>query len=123
MKTVCHYIDLSAGAGSMTSADEEGKRQAWSSQRKECIIMVKTVLKIDGMMCGMCEAHMNDLIRKNFKVKKVTSSAKDGETVIISDVELDIPWAKKEIKDIGYELISYTSEPYEKKGFFHFGKK
>lgn len=40
--------------------------------------MVKTVLKIDGMMCGMCEAHMNDLIRKNFKVKKVTSSAKDG---------------------------------------------
>lgn len=53
--------------------------------------MVKTVLKIDGMMCGMCEAHMNDLIRKNFKVKKVTSSAKDGETVIISDAELDIP--------------------------------
>lgn len=53
--------------------------------------MVKTVLKIDGMMCGMCEAHMNELIRKNFKVKKVTSSAKDGETVIFSDAELDIP--------------------------------
>ena len=80
--------------------------------------MVKTVLKIDGMMCGMCEAHMNELIRKNFKVKKVTSSAKDGETVIFSDAELDIPWAKKQIKDIGYE-----SEPYEKKGLFHFGRK
>ena len=85
--------------------------------------MVKTVLKIDGMMCGMCEEHMNDLIRKNFKVKKVTSSAKDGETVIISDAELDIPWAKKQIKDIGYELVDYTSEPYEKKGLFHFGRK
>lgn len=85
--------------------------------------MVKTVLKIDGMMCGMCEAHMNDLIRKNFKVKKVTSSAKDGETVIISDAELDIPWAKKQIKDIGYEMVDYTSEPYEKKGLFHFGGK
>ena len=85
--------------------------------------MVKTVLKIDGMMCGMCEAHMNDLIRKNFKVKKVTSSAKDGETVIISDAELDIPWAKKQIKDIGYEMVDYTSEPYEKKGLFHFGRK
>lgn len=85
--------------------------------------MVKTVLKIDGMMCGMCEAHMNDLIRKNFKVKKVTSFAKDGETVIISDAELDIPWAKKQIKDIGYELVDYTSEPYEKKGLFHFGRK
>lgn len=85
--------------------------------------MVKTVLKIDGMMCGMCEAHMNDLIRKNFKVKKVASSAKDGETVIISDAELDIPWAKKQIKDMGYELVDYTSEPYEKKGLFHFGRK
>ena len=85
--------------------------------------MVKTILKIEGMMCGMCEAHMNDLIRKNFKVKKVTSSAKDGETVIISDAELDIPWAKKQIKDIGYELVDYTSEPYEKKGLFHFGRK
>ena len=84
--------------------------------------MVKTVLKIDGMMCGMCESHMNDLIRQNFKVKKVTSSAKNRETVVISDAELDIPWAKKAIKDIGYELLSYTSEPYEKKGLFHFGK-
>ena len=85
--------------------------------------MVKTVLKIDGMMCGMCEAHMNELIRKNFKVKKVTSSAKDGETVIFSDAELDILWAKKQIKDIGYEMVDYTSEPYEKKGLFHFGRK
>ena len=85
--------------------------------------MVKTVLKIDGMMCGMCESHMNDAIRSHFKVKKVTSSAKDGETVIISDAELDIPWAKKQIKDIGYEMVDYTSEPYEKKGLFHFGRK
>ena len=85
--------------------------------------MVKTVLKIDGMMCGMCEAHMNDLIRKNFKVKKVTSSAKDGETVIFSDAELDIPLAKKQIKDIGYEMVDYTSEPHEKKGLFYFGRK
>ena len=41
------------------------------NDERKCRIMVKTVLKIDGMMCGMCEAHMNDLIRKNFKVKKV----------------------------------------------------
>ena len=71
--------------------------------------MIKTVLKVNGMMCGMCEAHMNDLVRKNFQVKKVTSSVKDGETVVISEENLDIPFLKKEIK--------------EKKGFFHFGKK
>ena len=46
--------------------------------------MIKTVLKVNGMMCGMCEARMNDLVRKNFNVKKVTSSVKGGETVVIS---------------------------------------
>ena len=85
--------------------------------------MIKTTVKIDGMMCGMCEAHMNELIRNNFKVKKVSSSAKDGETVVISEDALDIPWAKNKIKEIGYELVSYESEPYEKKGCFHFGRK
>ena len=78
--------------------------------------MLKTVLKIDGMMCGMCESHMNDLIRKHCKVKKVSSSAKKGETVVISEEALDIPMLEKEIKEIGYELVSHTSEPYEKKG-------
>ena len=85
--------------------------------------MIKTVLKVNGMMCGMCEAHMNDLVRKNFQVKKVTSSVKDGETVVISEENLDIPFLKKEIKEIGYELVDVHTEPYEKKVFFHFGKK
>ena len=38
--------------------------------------MIKTVLKVNGMMCGMCEAHMKDLVRKNFQVKKVPFSVK-----------------------------------------------
>ena len=82
--------------------------------------MIKTVLKIDGMMCGMCESHMNDVVRKSCSPKKVNSSAKNGETVVISEAPLDIPYLKQQIKDIGYELVSYTSEPYEKKGFFPF---
>ena len=84
--------------------------------------MIKTTLKIDGMACSMCESHMNDLIRKVAKVKKVTSSAKAGETVVISDEELDIPFLRKEIEGIGYRLLSGSSESYEKKGLFHFGK-
>lgn len=84
--------------------------------------MIKTVLKIDGMMCSMCEAHMNDLIRGNFAVKKVTSSAKDGETVILSEEELDLDRAEREIAAIGYKLLSSSSEPYEKKKRFSFGK-
>ena len=47
--------------------------------------MIKTTVKVDGMMCGMCESHVNDAVRKVFQVDKVTSSHSKGETVIISD--------------------------------------
>lgn len=47
--------------------------------------MIKTTVKVDGMMCGMCESHVNDAVRKAFQVDKVTSSHSKGETVIISD--------------------------------------
>ncbi len=33
--------------------------------------MYKTTVKIDGMMCGMCESHVNDAIRAKMSVKKV----------------------------------------------------
>lgn len=44
--------------------------------------MIKTTVKVDGMMCGMCESHVNDAVRKAFQVNKVTSSHSKGETVI-----------------------------------------
>lgn len=84
--------------------------------------MVKTVAKIDGMMCGMCEAHMNDAVRKEFDVKKVTSSHKNGETVIISENPIDEAKLTSAVDATGYKLISVSSEPYEKKGLFGFGK-
>ena len=60
--------------------------------------MIKTVLKIDGMMCGMCESHMNDVVRKSCSPKKVNSSAKSGETVVISEAPLDIPYLKQQLR-------------------------
>ena len=42
--------------------------------------MEKITVEVSGMMCGMCEAHINDAVRKAFPdVEKVNSSrAKDG---------------------------------------------
>ena len=48
---------------------------------------------------------------------------RDWETVIISEEPIDIPWAKKVIHEIGYEMTGSSNEPYEKKGLFRFGKK
>lgn len=86
--------------------------------------MIKTVLKIDGMMCGMCETHINDAVRRDFKVKKVTSSHSKGETVIISENELDENKLREVIGGTGYELKILTSAPEEeKKGLFGMFRK
>ena len=79
--------------------------------------MIKTTLEIDGMMCGMCESHINDCLRRNFNVKKVSSSHAKGETVILSEQELDIDALKAAIAETGYTVKGARSHPYEKKGF------
>ena len=79
--------------------------------------MYKTTLKIDGMMCGMCESHINDTIRKAVPVKKVSSSHIRGEAVVITDEPLDVEAVKAAVHATGYEVQSAASEPYEKKRF------
>lgn len=68
--------------------------------------MVKTILKIEGMMCGMCESHINAAIRKHFDVKKVKSLHKKGQTVVVSYEKIDLKALKKVIDETGYTLIS-----------------
>lgn len=86
-------------------------------------IMIETVLKINGMMCGMCESHVNEVVRKTAEVKKVTSSHTKGETVILSEQPLDLDKLKAAIADTGYTVTDAQAKPYEKKGFFSFWKK
>ena len=80
--------------------------------------MYRTTVKIDGMMCGMCEAHVNDAIRSRLKVKKVTSSHKKGEAVIISPEALTEEQVRSALEGSGYSVTGLAGEPYEKKGLF-----
>ena len=84
--------------------------------------MYQTTLKIDSMMCGMCESHINDTIRKAVPVKKVTSSHAKGEAVVLTDEPLDIEAVKAAVHATGYEVTDASSEPYEKKKFSLFKK-
>jgi len=87
--------------------------------------MIKTTIGIDGMMCGMCESHINDVIRREFKVKKVSSSHTKGiAEIMLIENEIDEEKIKKAIADTGYDVTSFKSEPYEKKkGIFSFLSK
>ena len=67
--------------------------------------MYETKVKIDGMMCGMCESHINDAIRN------------------ISEEPIDEAKLREAITKTGYDFVSMTSKPYEKHGLFGFLKK
>lgn len=73
------------------------------------------ILKINGMMCGMCEAHINDVIRKNFSIKKVTSSHSKNQTIILSENQLDEELIKNKIGETGYIVENITKEEVIKK--------
>ena len=78
--------------------------------------MIKLIVGIEGMACGMCEAHINEAVRNAFQVKKVTSSHTKKQTVIIAEKDITEQDLKDVIAKTGYEVISISSEPYEKKG-------
>lgn len=80
--------------------------------------MQEITLKIDGMMCGMCEAHVCDAIRKSGTVKKVTASHSKGVAVIIADDDFDLETAASAIGKEGYRVLSKETKPYEKRGLF-----
>ena len=82
--------------------------------------MLKITVGVDGMMCGMCENHINDAIRKAFSVKKVMSSHSKGQTVILTEQDIDEAEVRKAIDATGYTVTSFAKEPYEKKGLFSF---
>ena len=79
--------------------------------------MVKTIIGIDGMMCGMCARHVNDAVRQAVDVEKVSSSHSKKKTEIISPEKLDEEKLRAVIDETGYTVLSIETEPYNKKGF------
>lgn len=80
--------------------------------------MIQTTVKVKGMACSMCEAHINDTIRQTFSVEKVSSSHSKGETVILSKKPLDENLLRTVVDTTGYTAGDIKTEPYEKKGLF-----
>jgi copper chaperone CopZ len=81
--------------------------------------MIKTTMKIDGMMCGMREAHICEAIRKAVpEAKKVTASKSKKQASFLTDKAVDNDFLKAAINATGYTCLGIASVPYEKKGLF-----
>lgn len=84
--------------------------------------MKKITINIDGMKCGMCEAHVCDILRKSFYVKKVKASHLKNQAEMITDVVPDEAQLKSALAAQGYIVTGVSAEEYEKKGLFSFLK-
>ncbi len=80
--------------------------------------MYRITIGVDGMMCGMCESHINDTIRKKFNVRKVSSSHTKKQTVIVTESDIDEQELRDAINATGYTAVSFKKENYEKKTGF-----
>ena len=84
--------------------------------------MIKTIVKIEGMMCHNCEAHMVKAFEESFKLKKASASHENAQAELISENELDADKLRETVEAAGYKYVSTKSEPYVKKGISLFGK-
>lgn len=81
--------------------------------------MIQTTLKIEGMMCGMCESHVADAIRKAVpSAKKVNASRAKREATFLTEEVVDADALKAAIDATGYTCLGVESAPYAKKGWF-----
>ena len=88
-------------------------------EEREDESMIKTTLKIDGMMCGMCEAHVCDAIRKAVPTAgKVVASRRKKEASFLTDEDVDNDRLKAAIDATGYKCLGIESVPGEKKRSF-----
>lgn len=71
---------------------------------------MKIKFNVKGMMCGMCESHINSKIRNNFNVKKVKSSRRKGETLVVTVDEINPEDIAKIIQELGYEVSGWEIE-------------
>lgn len=76
--------------------------------------MQQITLKIDGMHCSMCEAHINEIVRKNDLKLKVKSSHLKNETKIITDHQIDINEIKSNIEKDGYRVLNISTTEVKK---------
>lgn len=82
--------------------------------------MIQTTLKIEGMQCGMCEAHVCDAIRKEVPAaKKVAASRSKKEASFQTQEPVNGDRLKAAIDATGYICLSVDSAPYTKKHFWN----
>lgn len=79
--------------------DKEEKKN-----RKEEETTMKKIMKIEGMMCGHCEASVKKALESLKEVKEALVSHKEGQAILILQEEVDADLLKKTVEDKDYKV-------------------
>ena len=86
--------------------------------------MEKVTVRIEGMACSMCEAHVSEALRGAFpEAKKVSASHTRGEATFLINAAPAEEAIRLALDGTGYKVLGASSEPFEKKGFSLFRRK
>ncbi len=99
----CAHCGKGACGAALTASAPSGPKANAAGKKAHV-----TLLDIDGMMCSMCESHVNDAIRNHFSVTSVKSSHKTGRTEIVSEAPLDEALLRQSIEETGYIIKNIT---------------
>ena len=78
----------------------------------------KITVQIEGMMCGMCEAHICDSIRRAIpEARKVSASHANGEATFLIDGSIDAAWLKKTSPKPATKCCPCVRSRMSKRGF------
>lgn len=68
-------------------------------------------LKIDGMHCSRCESHINNTLRNMLDIKKVSSCASQGITIVLSSHIIPESDFHDVLDPTGYRVLDYSCQP------------
>lgn len=103
-------------------SDKDNNVDNTNNTKKESITMKKTI-KINGMMCGHCEARVKQLLEAFSEVKSADVSHKKNTAVLDLSSEIDNKKVKEAIEEAGYNVVEIIDGEEKKKGFSLFGNK
>jgi len=102
----CHSTAKSGESSDLTTSDA-GTAPIQIEDRN---VIKKITIEIDGMMCGMCESHINDAIRSNLNVKKLKTSHATGLSEFLTNDVVSDERLKDIINKTGYRVLGIKRE-------------
>lgn len=83
----------------------ENKFQSLKRQEEVTMSTIEKTIKVEGMMCGHCEAHVKEALEKIKGVEEATADHETGKVVLKLSKDIDDKKISDAVKKAGYTVV------------------